>query len=125
MAMPISTRLNESVKARFWAKVAKGDPRKCWDWLSRCDRDGYGHFRLSGKRSEYQRVRAHRVALVIATGQDNPDLLVLHKCDRPACCNPKHLRWGTQSDNMQDAIKRGRYYRGQDKAAIIPPQVRP
>jgi hypothetical protein len=112
MAESIFTRLNESVKARFWDKVDKRHYRQCWEWKSRRDKDGYGHFRLSGKRSEYQRVRAHRVALVIGTGEDRPDLLALHSCDNPACVNPAHLRWGTQSENMQDALERGRFYRG-------------
>lgn len=29
-------------------------------------------------------------------------------CDNPPCCNPKHLRLGTQKDNKQDQIDRHR-----------------
>jgi len=118
MAEPISIHLSETVKARFWAKVEQREPNECWCWKSRTDKDGYGHFRLSGKRAQYQRVRAHRVALVIGTGEDHPDLLALHSCDNPSCVNPNHLRWGTQSHNMQDAIRRGRYYRGRQGGGV-------
>jgi hypothetical protein len=30
------------------------------------------------------------------------EMLALHSCDNPPCINPRHLRWGTQSDNMRD-----------------------
>ncbi len=31
-----------------------------------------------------------------------------HTCDNPPCCNPEHLRGGTQRQNMNDARRRGR-----------------
>jgi hypothetical protein len=34
-----------------------------------------------------------------------------HKCDNPCCVNPSHLEPGTQADNIQDVIIRGRYGR--------------
>jgi hypothetical protein len=46
---------------------------------------------------------------VIATGIDPHHLHALHSCDRPQCCNPAHLRWGTVTENMQDKIQRGRF----------------
>jgi hypothetical protein len=35
-------------------------------------------------------------------------MVVCHSCDVRACCNPDHLWLGTQSDNIKDAIAKGR-----------------
>lgn len=32
----------------------------------------------------------------------------LHACDRPICCAPWHLRWGTQKENIEDMHERKR-----------------
>jgi hypothetical protein len=40
---------------------------------------------------------------------DIPDgMVVMHSCDNRMCVNPAHLSVGTQSQNILDAIERGR-----------------
>lgn len=51
---------------------------------------------------------AHRVAWLIAKGQIESNLFVLHKCDNPLCCNVDHLFLGTHQDNMDDMKRKGR-----------------
>jgi hypothetical protein len=52
---------------------------------------------------------AHRIVAEHHFGPAPADKpYVLHSCDNPPCCNPMHLRWGTQAENIQDAQSRGR-----------------
>lgn len=67
---------------------------------------GYGVVRLDGKNE-----RAHRISYAHSTGQtlaDLADVHIRHKCDNPACVNPRHLEPGTHADNMHDMFSRGR-----------------
>jgi hypothetical protein len=88
---------------RFWSKVDKRHWKQCWEWRAARDSWGYGSFWIDGSS-----VMASRLSLVLSTGQNPPDKVACHKCDNPPCCNPHHLFWGTQSENMQDMIAKGR-----------------
>lgn len=72
------------------------------------DKDGYGVFGVSMK---VKSARAHRVAWEFLYG-DPGDLCVLHEGDNPSCCNPEHLFLGTQADNVQDKMGKGRHRSG-------------
>jgi hypothetical protein len=87
---------------RFWSKVAKGNCTDCWLWTACCTDDGYGHFSIN-----YSTYKASRVAYALTWG-DPGESQVLHKCDIPPCCNPRHLTIGTHEDNMRHKIRRGR-----------------
>lgn len=87
---------------RFWAKVAIAGENDCWPWLGRRTDRGYGEYHLSGERW-----RSHRFALA-DTGIELGEKIVLHKCDNPPCCNPKHLTVGTYADNNADMRAKGR-----------------
>jgi hypothetical protein len=53
-------------------------------------------------------VLAHRVSWAIHNGPIPDGLLVLHRCDNPACVRPDHLFLGTDKDNAADREKKGR-----------------
>ena len=93
------------VLERFSAKVdASGGSDACWLWNGAKDWDGYGKFRFQGKIRT-----ASSVALHMATGLSFEKIgECRHSCDRPNCCNPKHLSPGTHADNMQDKKAKGR-----------------
>ena len=79
----------------------------CHEWQKSRDKKGYGLTYYLGRE-----VKAHRVAFGIFAllhgRRPNPSLQVLHDCDNPSCCNPKHLKEGTHGDNMRDMVERGR-----------------
>ena len=92
------------LSAHFWSKVDRsGGESTCWEWLNCINNWGYGELMVNRKK-----YRAHRFAWELVNGQIPSGLLVLHKCDNPKCCNPKHLFLGTHKDNMKDMAEKGR-----------------
>lgn len=84
----------------------------CWMWLGFRDVHGYGHRGLNGRNPG-----AHRIAWTISKSEIPVDFFVLHKCDNPGCVNPDHLKLGTHSENVADAIKKGRSARGEKQGS--------
>ena len=104
MAKPI-LEMSEKDIARFWAKVAPQNENGCMLWLAGTYRgNGHTHGKFSLHCSTYM---AHRLAWFLSYG-DPGELCVLHKCDVPECCNPRHLFVGTQADNIADRSAKGR-----------------
>lgn len=58
---------------------------------------------------------ASRVAFYFSRGAW-PQWGVMHLCDNPPCCNPAHLRDGSQSDNLDDAASKMRTTLGERNA---------
>ena len=86
-----------------------------WDYLTP---GANGCLEFSGARSNgYGRIwwngrlrQASRIAWELVAGQPIPDdLFVCHACDNPACCRPDHLFLGNNSENIKDAIRKGRH----------------
>lgn len=92
---------------RFWRKVIRGSGDECWGWSGGTTNDGYGYLTL-GREHSHRKMVAHRFSYELANGPIPDGLLVLHSCDNPPCCNPDHLRLGTQSDNMFEMASKGR-----------------
>jgi hypothetical protein len=87
----------------FWAKVRIGAPDECWLWMGAKNKWGYGRLHQPGSKTD---ILAHRLALKLSGRAVPSDLNVLHSCDNPPCCNPHHLRVGTQKENGQDRALR-------------------
>ena len=77
----------------------------CWVWRGCVNNKGYALCSYGGKRRQY----AHRLMLEHKLGRPiAPGLNTLHSCDNPRCVNPAHLTEGTQKQNIQQAVARGR-----------------
>jgi hypothetical protein len=72
---------------------------------------------MFAKQKLYGTIRSNRIAYFLTYGEDPEELQVCHHCDNPPCCNGKHLFKGTNYDNQQDKIKKGRakYHVGPQK----------
>ncbi len=93
------------LELRFWAKVIKTE--NCWLWTAFRNGDGYGIIRINRERTR----GTHRVSWELTNGPVPDGLLVLHKCDVPACVNPAHLFLGTNQDNTDDKMRKGRHHK--------------
>lgn len=97
MKEPIASRIE---------RLTSVDHNGCWNWLGNKSPKGYGESSVGGHRR-----RAHRLAYEAFVGNIPPGLWVLHRCDNPACCNPKHLYLGDHERNTRDKVERARQAR--------------
>lgn len=114
--------MDEKTIARFWSKVDRRGPDRCWEWQAARLHFGHGAFSLMGRQ-----IHAHRFAMMVALAGDIPDgMFVLHNCDNPPCCNPAHLYVGTQRQNVEDRERRHRGAKGSacGMAKLTPSAVR-
>lgn len=105
----------ERVVAYFMKHVNIFSPsNECWNWGGEKTHHGYGYCRFGRRKRKGQfRELAHRLSFRIHNGKDiPPKMCVCHKCDNPLCVNPLHLFLGTDKDNSDDKVRKGRQSRG-------------
>jgi hypothetical protein len=102
-------RMNSTIEKwpkRFAKKIDIRSDDECWVWTA-CSTSGtggnYGMYWHEGRMHN-----SHRMALVFCGHEIPENCVVMHKCDNPPCCNPKHLKVGDQKDNIADAHAKNR-----------------
>lgn len=80
----------------------------CWEWQGTLSKAGYGQIKIS--RIHPHMMQLHR--LMFAHNHPDfklfSDFMVCHHCDQRTCCNPAHLFQGTNQDNVNDRVSKGR-----------------
>lgn len=78
---------------------------KCWDDHGiRPNHNGYPMVTFEGR---YQ-IASHVVLHLTGRPRLEEKPHALHSCDNSICLNPRHLRWGTNRENVEDRLQRGR-----------------
>lgn len=97
-------RRQRQLRDSFFARVGRSNQKGCLPRTGAIDANGYGH--LGGPL-------AHRISWELYQGPIPEGLHVLHHCDNPQCVNPEHLFLGTNRDNIDDKIAKGRQAQGE------------
>jgi hypothetical protein len=75
----------------------------CHPWTSVKNKGGYGSYTKCGYT-----VLAHRLRKAMADPNSIDAPVIMHACDNPQCCNPRHLIAGSYAENTQDMYRKGR-----------------
>jgi len=92
----------DKYKKKIIEKSLKKDG--CWIWIGVVSNAGYGKTRYEKKD-----ISAHRLSYIVFIGSIPDGKNVCHKCDEKRCVNPEHLWLGSQSENIKDCVKKGRF----------------
>jgi hypothetical protein len=101
----------KSLRERLYEKVNKNGPipahrpelGPCHIYTGFKQHFGYGYIKVNGKNKP-----VHVVVYELEHGPVPAGKKVLHHCDNPPCCRDSHLFSGTQKENVQDCIAKGR-----------------
>ena len=103
-------KLNKQGKEVILEKLENG----CIKCISHCtDKDGYVRIMYNGKHD-----RLFRVLYQQKYGKIPKGLVLRHLCNNEWCVNIKHLKVGTQKENMEDMINCGRSQKGKQNIKI-------
>jgi hypothetical protein len=82
----------------------------CHVWMGAVGSDGYGRIAIRNREDGPRTLTPHQVGARLGYGPIPAGAAVLHDCEVRLCCRaePGHLRVGTQSENMRQAVARGR-----------------
>lgn len=116
MAVAKGIVLTDQDYRRFMSKIDARSENECWYWRAG-KVNGYGVFRVKGKYT----FKSNQLVIAFSTGNYERETLALHSRDcttnalrdfndgsvSRSCCNPRHIRIGTNKENSEDTMKTG------------------
>jgi hypothetical protein len=103
----LTPRIRARIIERFNRFTSDRPEGQCWIWQGAKFYNGYGAFTIHSN-GEKLTTLAHRIsAFIFFNFNLYENKSILHSCDNKPCINPQHLRPGTQSENIQEALSKG------------------
>lgn len=107
--LALKTNKEGPIHSRLGTRCWLAEPVLMWGYAELKDTRGeIGPPMLQHKAHRVAYMLHHGVRLDVGTGSKG--VVVRHKCDVKNCVNPDHLELGTQQDNINDKLERGRSY---------------
>jgi len=98
------TRASKGEPHQTLAAILAIETDECVEWPHSRDSYGYGRIWIDGRHHGVHALICEHVHGLRPVG-----LVARHTCGpHPWCCNPRHVEWGTQSQNNSDAELRDR-----------------
>lgn len=98
------TMASGSPEKRFWMKVDRRGPDKCWLWTAKSvTREGFGLFRVSPDKL----MRADHFSYELQVEPISEGLTLRHLCEQRVCVNPAHLSLMTLAEHNRLASLAG------------------
>lgn len=91
----LTNATGQTLAQMVWVRLAVAGPDECWNWIGFIKPNGYGSLNYKGKA--YQ---AHRATFEALIGQIPAGMVIDHRCENKACCNPRHLQCVLPSENL-------------------------
>jgi len=122
---PLGGGTFEGQPERWLNEVAlKFEGDECLFWPFGKSGGGYGQIKCNGRHQPVHRIICEIVHGVAPSAKHE----AAHSCGKGhlGCCNPRHLRWATRTENQQDKFIHGTHNRGErhPMAKLTEPEVR-